>query len=95
MEVHQFTDAISSWSDDYYNLNGKSAPYSIISANGIDGVLTYNDGTYDQYFNVQAVMGDHIMVCGTYTGIGSVSMCSDLQAKPWYFERAIAEANYP
>ena len=94
IEVRQFTSSTVTWSDDFFNLSG-TANYIIVNANGINGVIQYNDGVYDLFFNVQSVMSDHIMVCYTYQGIASVKACTIDQAYPWYFDRASAEASFP
>ena len=95
VETRTFTDSTVTWSDDVNNSAGKTASYTIVSSNGINGVIQYNDGVYDLFFNVQSVTSDHIMVCYTYTGIASVKACTAALAYPWYFDKATAEANYP
>ncbi len=93
IEVRQFTSSTVTWRENLYNTGG-TASYTIVNANGINGVIQYNDGVYDLFFNVQSVMNDHIMVCYAYQGIASVKACTIDQAYPWYFDRASAEASF-
>ncbi|OUS24078.1 hypothetical protein A9Q99_26415 [Gammaproteobacteria bacterium 45_16_T64] len=91
---YEFTDSNISWDDNLFNNEG-SAAYSIVSSNGIDGVLQYNDGSYELHLNVLSVEIDHLKVCYTYTGIDTVIACDVSQALSWYFDRNVAENNYP
>ncbi len=92
--VRQFTSRTVTWSENFYNTVG-SANYTIVNANSINGIIQYNDGVYDLFFNVQSVMSDRIMVCYTYQGIASVKTCTIAEALPWYFDRSTAEASFP
>ena len=94
IQTKAFTNAMITWSDNLLHING-SAPYSIVSSNGIDGIIQYNDGSYDLHYNLLAVENDHLKVCYTYTGIDTVITCDVTESLKWYFDLATAENNYP
>jgi hypothetical protein len=87
--VYEFTSSTITRSDNLYNQGG-TFNYTIVNANGINGVIAFNDGVYNSYINIQSVMSDHIMVC---LGIVSVKACTIDEAVPWYFDRASADAS--
>jgi len=90
----EFTDTTISWhidlSDRFFS---GTANYAVVAANGINGIIRYNDGFSDVFYNVQSVESNRIMVCSSYTDIGSVTACAANQAYPWYFDRTTALAN--
>lgn len=94
IETHQFSGSNVSWSDNLFMNNG-SAPYSIVEHNGIQGILQFNDGSYDLFYNIHSVETDHLKLCYTYTGIDTVIACDESVTLKWYFDRATAELNYP
>ena len=94
IETRMYTNSTVTLSDNLFN-NNYNAPYSIVSSNGIDGVIQYNDGVYGLHYNVISIESDHIKVCYTYTGIDTVIACDIAQSISWYFDLAIAENNYP
>lgn len=94
IETRQFSGSSVSWSDNLFMNNG-SAPYSIISHNGIDGILQYNDGVYDLFYNIYSVETDHLKLCYTYGDINTIVACTESVTQKWYFDRATAELNYP
>jgi hypothetical protein len=91
----EFTDRTISWhiefefSDRFFS---GTADYAIVAANGINGIIQYNDGFSDVFYNVQSVESNRIMVCSSNTDIGSVAACAANQAYPWYFDRETAFA---
>ncbi len=93
MDVYQFTSRTITRSENFTN-TVLSANYTIVNANGINGIIQYNDGVADFCFNVQSVMSDHIMVCYCLC-VYNVKSCTIDEARPWYFDRATAETNFP
>lgn len=94
IETRAFTASNVSWDDNLFNNSGSNT-YTIVSSNGIDGVIEYYDGVYNLHYNLHSVEPDHIKVCYTYTGVNSVTNCSETETLLWYFDRATAESNYP
>ena len=94
IQTKTFTTVNVSWDDNLFNISGNAA-YSIVSSNGINGVIEYDDGGYILHYNLHSVEADHIKVCYTYQGIGTVANCNVADAHSWYFDRTTAESNYP
>lgn len=92
IQTHEFTNSEVSWSDNFFNSNGK-ATYKIVSVNGINGVIEYNDGVYNLYYNIYSVETDHLKVCYTYTGLGSVNLCDESQTLTWSFDNIPFDSN--
>jgi hypothetical protein len=90
----EFTDKTISWQIAFSDrfISG-TADYAIVAANGINGIIHYNDGFSDVFYNVQSVESNRIMVCSSNTDVGSVAACAADQAYPWYFDRETALAN--
>ena len=90
----EFTDRTISWHAGFSDrfISG-TADYAIVAANGINGIIQYNDGYSDVFYNVQSVESNRIMVCYSNTDIGSVTACAADQAYPWYFDSETALAN--
>ena len=92
--TYQFSNGNVFWNDNLFMGNG-TAPYSIVTHNGIQGILQYNDGAYDLFYNIHSVASDHLKLCYTYTGIDTVINCDESATLKWYFDKATAELNYP
>ena len=91
---YRFSGSSISWSDDLFDESG-NAVYSIVSHNGINGILEYYDGVYDLHYNIFSVETDHLKLCYTYTGIDTVIACDESTTLKWYFDRTTAENNFP
>ncbi|MCG8669273.1 MAG: hypothetical protein MI867_07645 [Pseudomonadales bacterium] len=79
--------------DEFNNIQVTTA-YSIVTSNGIIGVLSFGQGIRFHY-NILQVEEDHLKLCVTSAGIDTVITCTVDQAVDWYFDRDTAIANFP
>lgn len=85
VKTYSFSGNTVSWGDNLSGGGSGTSSFRIETINGINGVLVYDDGVYDLYFNVHSVHSDHLKVCYTYQGYLPVALCDEADALTWSF----------